>query len=109
MSVASRNGILVGSVLVVCLLLFVRGCGGYDSISQPAYETTIALYSTCHRQDLDTLATIEGHVKNAMDSGEITVQEAGWLNEIASVARQGQWSNAAEMCRGLLEAQVAEE
>ena len=94
--------------LLVCpaLLIMIAGCGGYGEVSSGAYEYAKALYSISNRRASDRLDQVSDQIQSARESGELSEQEAGWLNDIVSDARARQWESASRASRRMLQDQV---
>jgi hypothetical protein len=92
---------------VIALLVASHcGCTGYSDVSRAAYEHAKALYAICNRQDEARLGAIDQQIKEAAAEGQLSVQEAAWLQQIVGDARQGAWGDAQQACRDLMEAQA---
>ena len=98
-----RNRLLLVCLLIVCLLV---GCGGYEEISPRAYQYAQALYSICNRQDDAKLMDFVKQLDTAIEQGQLTSQEATWLNEIVMKSKAGEWSSATQEARQLMEDQI---
>ena len=94
------------SPLLACLL-FVVGCGGYGEVSPTAYEYAKALYSLANRQAADRLDEVELQIDTALEAGEITDYEAGWLRDILEDARNEDWNAAQKAARRIMDDQVS--
>ena len=92
--------------LLFVLLVLAAGCGGYGEISPHSYEYAKALYSICNRQDESRLDPFSEQLLAAADAGELPVHEAEWMEDIADLARDGQWEDAARKSRRMLMDQV---
>jgi hypothetical protein len=91
--------------LLLALFAAIVGCG-YGELSPRTYDYAKALYSICNRRDerrLDEFATLVGE---DLRRGEISAQEADWLNDVVAQARGGHWEEANAAARQLLEDQV---
>ena len=93
-------------LLLISLLMLIAGCGGYGEVSQPAYDFSKALYSIANRKAADKLDPVCEQITAACTAGELTEQEAGWLLQIATEAREGQWKSAMHKARRIMEDQV---
>ena len=92
--------------LAAVILLSFAGCGGYGEISPHSYEYATALYSICNRQDKARLDPFSEQLIAARDAGELPAHEAQWMEDIADLARDGQWEDAAQKSRRMLMDQV---
>ena len=97
-----RCGFLAVATL---LLMNTVGCG-YGEVSPLTYEYSKALYSAANREDADQLEKIQVKVNDALQSGELTDQEAGWLQDIVDAATAGNWDTAEKSARRLMLDQV---
>ena len=93
---------LLWGVLVTMSL----GCSSYGEVSPAAYQYAKALYSVTNRQAADRLPTVVTQIDEAHGRGEISKQEANWLNGIAVDAEEGRWEDANQACRRLMEDQL---
>lgn len=89
---------------LLCALLFC-GCG-YSEISPTAYEYAKAIYSLSNRRATDKIAAVEERIAAAAESGELTLNEAGWLNDLCEDCRAGRWEKAQAAARRMMEDQV---
>jgi hypothetical protein len=87
------------------LIVFVPGCG-YGSVSKTAYDHATALYSIANRRAEDKLGQISEQIATARTRGELSEQEATWLEAIVDDARQGRWDAALDASRAMMEDQV---
>ena len=101
----NRSSTHYGATALILLLCAV-GCGGYGEISPHSYEYAQALYSICNRQDEARLDPFSEQLLAAADAGELPVHEAEWMEDIADLARDGQWEDAARKSRRMLMDQV---
>ncbi len=86
-------------------MIFI-GCSDYPEFSSKAYDISSALYSTCRRENAENLGEISALTKSALENSEITAREAAWIEAIIAQAEAGDWEDAAEEARSILEAQV---
>jgi hypothetical protein len=93
------------SILLATTFVTVAGCG-YGEVSPCAYECATALYSICNRMAEDKLAAVTEHVAQAREAGQLSQQEAEWLEAIVNEAGRGDWQSAARACRAMMEDQV---
>lgn len=94
--------------LAIALATATVGCGGYERVSDTAYDFALALYATCNSQAADKLPAFEEKLGAARADGTLTPQEAQWLEAILASARAGDWQSATRESRALLAAQVSE-
>lgn len=92
-------------LLALGLTLTVVGCG-YGEVSPAAYQYAKAIYSAASRRATEHLDTVEASLDEALASGELSPQEAGWLRGMIEDARQGEWEAAQKRARRLMEDQV---
>jgi PBP1b-binding outer membrane lipoprotein LpoB len=93
----------IGGIAVLLMLVVgVRGCGHYGEVNSTTYEYGKALYSVCNRRDAERLEKVAAMIDSAMQKGEISKTEAGWLREIVDEARGTEWEKAMVMSRQLL-------
>ena len=93
-------------VLLVAGLGMVLGCGHYDEVSPLAYEYGKALFSICNRKAEAQLAPIAAQIAKSATAGELSSQEARWLEAIIQQATEGDWESARGESRRLLEDQA---
>lgn len=84
---------------------FFPGCG-YPEVSPKAYELTKALYSATNLKQVERLNAVESLIEEAVKAQEITAQEADYLSDIITRAREGDWEKAQEETRALMEDQI---
>ena len=96
----------VGRTLVLAALLISLGCGGYGDVSPAAYDFAKAVYSITNRQAADRLQPVSQQVTAAESSGDLSSQEAAWLQDIIEDATRGEWKSANESARRIMEDQV---
>ena len=91
--------------LLLTLLVF-SGCSSYDVIEPLAYAHVKSLYTVCNQKNAEQLERVADIIASAHQAGQLSSQEADWLEEIIADARNKEWQTAATKCRQLLEAQV---
>lgn len=91
---------------LVLLLALAIGCGRYDPVSPLAYEYAKALYSICNRKSEAQLAPLADQISGSVAKGDLSQQEAAWLDNIIEQATAGQWEAARGESRRLLEDQA---
>lgn len=97
-----RQCCLIG---IVCCALSLSGCG-YGEMSGKAYKHATVLYSICNQKDSKRLEKYAGLLEDAKAKGEITEKEAEWFSNVVSMARKGEWGDAAAEAREMLMDQV---
>lgn len=85
--------------------IVLAGCG-YPEVSPKAYEISKALFSAASRQSEEQLDRAAGLIETELKAGEISPQEAGWLNEVVATAREGNWPEAQATARQIMEDQI---
>lgn len=88
------------------LLAFATGCGSYGELSPTAYEFAKALYSVSNRQAEDKLEATAQQIQQAQSNGDISPEEADWLQEIIQQSRAGHWKEANQAARQMMEDQI---
>jgi hypothetical protein len=106
----SRKSVWATVQILSALLAFVvtstAGCGSYGEISPAAYDYATALYSISNQKAKDKLVGIGEQIKTARESGDLSQQEAEWLEAILSDSCNGKWESAVKACRAMMEDQV---
>ncbi len=93
--------------LLCCLaLLGVAGCGGYGEVGPRAYQYAQALYTITNLEKAEKLPGVAQQIDAAREAGELSPREAGWLQDIVSAARKGNWATANAQARRIMDAQV---
>lgn len=87
------------------LLILFAGCG-YPEVSPKTYELAKALYSVSNLKRADGLEKVERLISESLQAEEITDTEADYLREILQQCRDGEWDDAQQECRSLMEDQV---
>ncbi len=104
------GGLVAGSwraaLLMAVFGMASAGCGGYGAVSPTTYEYAKALYSVTNRQASDRLDEVSSQIESARTTGEISDEEAGWLNDIVEQGRAGDWQSANQAARQIMEDQV---
>ena len=98
----SRAMLIAASLAILATL----GCAQYGPISRPAYDYATALYSVSNRKSADKLGGISLQIRKACEAGEISKDEAQWLDEIVQQAQEGEWETAATSSRTMMEEQA---
>ncbi len=93
-------------VFVCCAISVLSGCSRYDKVSPAAYEYSKALYSVCNCHDETRLSNLALHIDTAETESKLTGREADWLHDIVATAQAGEWQEATQDARQLMEAQV---
>ena len=92
--------------LTLALLVVIAGCKTYGEVSPAAYELAKAAYSACNRESASGLERLADLIAEYESANEISADEATWLREIVETARSGEWSEAADAARQILDEQV---
>lgn len=92
-------------VLSLLTLLPLSGCG-YPAVSPKTYEISKALYSVCNQKSTERLEIVQTLIQSSLKEKEINEREAGWLNAIVASANAGNWENATQEARRLMEDQT---
>ena len=91
-------------ILILCLgLISIIGCG-YGTISPKTYEYAKGLYTISNLKKSDQLDRASKLIEESLSKNEISSQEAGWLNEIISLSKNGNWEAASLSARKMLSA-----
>lgn len=93
--------------LGVLALATLLGCGQASPLSPKAYEVAMATYSVCNRKDTRGLATLASMIEQLNATGQINNEEAIQLRSILEIASAGQWKEANQSVRALMEEQVS--
>lgn len=108
MSRTCKSICMTASILASLLAIAtIAGCGGYGEVSPVAYDYATALYAVSNRRAEDKLETISEQIKSAREIGDLSQQEAEWLEEILSDVRSGNWESAVKACRAMMEDQAS--
>ena len=99
----SRKLFKFSFLLALCLCI---GCSDYQGISPTAYQYAKALYSVTNRQRTEKLERVSDLITESQQQGEITAQEAQWLEGIIADAREGEWQTAQREARRMMDDQV---
>lgn len=96
-------------LLLLCLLLVcLVGCG-YGEVSPASYEYAKALYSACNRKSTESLGKIQEDLRRAEEAGDISSQEANWLEDIIRAAENEKWEAAMNSARRMMDDQVQQD
>ncbi|MCG6154266.1 hypothetical protein [Rubinisphaera margarita] len=106
MSIRNRLRLAACQLALICAVLF-SGCS-YGEVSGNTYQYAKALYSICNRHDAEGLEKASRQIAAAEAQGEITTQEAEWLQEIVAEARNDHWEDAMQDCRQMMEDQIGQ-
>jgi len=90
----------------ILLLVLCVGCSDYQGISPTAYQYAKALYSVANRQRTEKLERVSDLITESQQQGEITSQEAAWLEGIIDDAREGEWQTAQREARRMMDDQI---
>ncbi|QEG35540.1 hypothetical protein [Bythopirellula goksoeyrii] len=100
-----KKVLLLASLLVLLVFLLMPRWK-YGDVSKLTYEISTALYSCCNLQDETRLATIDEQIQAASEGSQLTAKEARWLQEILDLAQEGNWQEAGQNARNLMQDQV---
>lgn len=92
----------------ICLLFLAftpMGCG-YPEVSPKTYEIAKALFSATNLRQTERIDELERMIDKANDTGEISNREAGYLDEVIEHGRAGDWEEAQQQARQLMEDQI---
>lgn len=95
-----------GFLIFVLIVAFAWMSRGYGEISEQGYAIGKALFSACNRRDEESVDKISQLVEQSLDDGSLSENEANWLANIVSLAKQQQWDRAQSEVRELLEDQI---
>ena len=98
--------VFIAAVVVIAAAAWYLLRPPYGPIGQQAYRYSTALYSAANQQDDARLATIETMLHADAQRGLVATDAAGWMQSIIDAGRQGDWTEAQQDARDLLEAQV---
>ncbi|MBX3437270.1 MAG: hypothetical protein KF861_07270 [Planctomycetaceae bacterium] len=87
------------------IVLITVGCG-YGEVDPVTYQYARALCAACNLRDAARLETVATQIQAAVDRQELPSREAGWLNDIVSEARGGDWAAAEKSARRMIADQV---
>lgn len=94
------------TALIAVIGLFTgQGCS-YPEVSPRTYEISKALYSVCNLKRKAELDKVEDAISAAVTASELSENESKWLMAIVERARSGEWEEAAEEARAILQDQV---
>lgn len=82
-----------------------QGCS-YPEVSPKAYEISKALYSVCNLKRKDDLDKVSDAISAAVKTAELSKTESEWLTAIVEQARSGEWEEAADEARAILQDQI---
>lgn len=92
------------TIAILCCLV-VSGCG-YPEVSPKTYQIAKALYSVSNLKRTDGIENVEELISKSLQAEEISDTEADYLQEIVHHCRDGEWDDAQQECRRLMEDQV---
>ncbi|QDU88614.1 hypothetical protein Pla175_19940 [Pirellulimonas nuda] len=98
LGVSARRGL-------ACALVMITGCG-YGPVSHEAYRYAQALVAITNRQAADRLDGLRTQVEASQAAGDLSHREALWLLAIAEKAARGDWDQAQQSARQMMEDQV---
>lgn len=94
-----------GVLITLAMLTLTQGCG-YGEVSPTAYQYAKALYSISNRQAEHQLDAVTQQIQESQQQGELQGSEAAWLQSIIEQAREGQWKEANQAARQIMEDQI---
>lgn len=90
-------------VLIVGYWLLNRS---YGETSEQGYRYAMALFSICNQKDETRLRKIEEMISASSAEDELHAEETRWLLGIVERGRNGDWEEASQEVRRLIEDQV---
>ena len=105
----SRTLVWGGAALAVLVLVagYLWINRPYGEVSERSYQYATALFSACNQKEAARLHKISEMVGASVRTGEISQQEAGWLQAIIELGLSGSWDAASREVRQLMEDQLA--
>jgi hypothetical protein len=104
---SALNTIATKQVLVLASLLLlpaVFGCQQYGQVSDQSYQYASALLAICNLQNEERLEAVKAKIE---DDSELSVDERQWLLQIVANAESGDWEQATNRVRQMMDEQVA--
>ena len=95
----------MSTIVVLLISALLPGCG-YSEVSPRTYEIAKALYSVSNLKRAEGLEKAETLIDESLQAGEIIEKEANYLRGIVQQCRNGEWDQAQQECRQLMEDQV---
>jgi hypothetical protein len=107
----SQNSSSVGwgagaCVVAVLVILGWYLMSGYGEISNNAYQYARSLYTVCNQRDSQRLEKIVAMIEADLQAQKISNRDHQYLMGLVQKAKAGEWDDAQESIRQLLEAQV---
>jgi hypothetical protein len=87
-------------------LIVVGGCSRNPTLSPAGYQQALALLNTCQRKDEKALQRLQDSLDKAIETSELTAEEASLLSGLIEKARKGDWDKVVSRTRTLLEKQA---
>jgi hypothetical protein len=107
----SLNPWWIGGFLVVvlaCAALWYT-TSSYGEVSADAYQYARSLYTICNQRDTTRLEKISTMIEADFQAQKITPRDHQYLMKLIGVAKAGNWTDAQNSIRKLLEAQNKEQ
>lgn len=102
------NTIRAGLLLSLTLTsLMSMGCSRTPTLSATGYQQTLALVNTCQRKDEAALQRLQDALTKAVESSQVSTEEASALQAALDKAKKGDWETAASRARTLLDGQAS--
>ncbi|PQO31687.1 hypothetical protein [Blastopirellula marina] len=108
MDYSTRNtaGVVLVGVILVGIIAWWLTRPSYGEISEKGYDYAMALFSACNGKSTAKVEKIVDMIRQSAAAGELSQQEATWLQGIASNALEGKWDSANAAVRTLMEEQA---
>lgn len=90
-------------VLILTTSCLLTGCQRYGEISKDTYKFANALYSISNLQDEERLKMFRDDLKRNTD---VPANEKRWLMDIVELSENGQWEQANQQTRQMLDEQI---
>ena len=81
--------------------VWLGGCG-YPAVSQETFELAKVLYTVCNLEEPAQLPRFRELLQQKHEAAAITADEVALLEEIVTLAEQGDWDRAEQEARQLL-------
>jgi hypothetical protein len=101
------TAIACSAVVLVVLSWYLMS--GYGKISANAYQYARSLYSVCNQRDLNRLEKVVAMIETDFREQKISDRDHQYLMGLVRKAKAGEWNEAQESIRQLLEAQIMTE
>jgi len=107
----SLNPWWIGGLLAVMLACGVLWywASGYGEVSAGAYQYARSLYTICNQRDTTRLEKISTMIEADFQAQKLTPRDHQYLMKLIGVAKGGNWTDAQNSIRKLLEAQNKEQ